>query len=248
MQRYFITDLDGTVNIKDLRIIITSQIVHHIKDVMRMKEFDEVIIVYQESSYKCKITNILKGEVELKIVSKLNESVELPCEVTIAHAVTRREKMETTIENISQLGASFYIPVILKRCNVKINDDFLKKIDRLNKIATEAAELAHRTKQLKVLNLISFKEFLKFSEDFDLCLVAHVDHDNTLYIKEAIKDEARILVLVGPEGGFDETELNALRDANFKFVSLGKRVLRTELAPSYIMSIIDSIRGENHEI
>ena len=123
-----------------------------------------------------------------------------------------------------------------------------KKLIRLNKIAKEAAEQSHRTKVLEVLPTTTFKEFIKNSKDYDLKLVANVDLNNPLYIGDVIKDQTNILVLIGPESGIDDNELKQLKENNFLMVSLGKRVLRTEVAPSYVMSIIDYIRGNNHEI
>lgn len=249
MQRYFLNDSTATIDLYTKIITITGDDAHHMANVMRMKTGDKVYTCYNSLTFISEIIDITNHNVTLKIVEELLEDKELPCEVTIAQGLVRKEKMEEVIDHITELGASFYLPVIMTRSNVKLKDEKLdKKQIRLNKIAKEAAEQAHRTKVLEVKEPVTFKDFIKISSNYDLCLVAHVDESNNLYLGDVITNENKILVLVGPEGGIDEKELVSLKEAGFKFVSLGKRVLRTEVAPSYIMSIIDYKRGNKHEI
>lgn len=243
MQRYF---LDETTNIdvNNKRVTITGDDFHHIKNVMRMKIGDKIYVCYQNHTYLSEIIEISSDEVIAIIHQELIENKELPCNVTIAQGLVRKEKMEEVIDHITELGATFYLPVVMTRSNVKLKEEKLdKKMVRLNKIAKEAAEQSHRTSVLKVLEPTDFKTFIKNSINYDLCLVAHVDGENPLYLGDAIGEYNNILILVGPEGGIDDKEIKILKDAKFKFVSLGKRVLRTEVAPSYIMSIIDCKRG-----
>ena len=248
MQRYFLNELTSTVDINAKMIMMSGDDAHHIINVMRMNVGDSVYVCYHNTTYLAQITQTLNREVRLQIIDELKENKELPCIVTLAQGLVRKEKMEEVIDHITELGASFYLPVIMTRSNVKLKDEKIDKRQiRLNKIAKEAAEQAHRTKVLEVKEPISFKEFIKISKEYDLCLVAHVDETNNLYLGDAITDENKILVLVGPEGGIDDKEIESLKEAGFKFVSLGKRVLRTEVAPSYIMSIIYYKRGNNHE-
>lgn len=248
MQRYFL-DNNSIINFDTNSIIIKGDDAHHITNVMRMRINDLVYCCYEGCTYLSKINNLNAHEVTLDIVEIIHENKELLCNVTIAQGLVRKEKMEEVIDHITEMGAKYYVPVIMKRSNVKVTEDKIdKKLVRLNKIAKEAAEQAHRTNVLQVLEPMNFKKFIDYSKSFDLCLVAHVDDDNPLYIGDAIKDEKNILVLVGPEGGIDSSEIDELKKNSFKQVSLGKRVLRTEVAPSYIMSIIDYLRGNDDEI
>lgn len=248
MQRYFIDD-DQLVDIKNNKIKIEGDDFHHIKNVMRMKHGDNIYVCYQNHTYFTEIIEITSSYVLVNIKEEKLENKELPCEVTIAQGLVRKEKMEEVIDHITELGASYYLPVVMTRSNVKLKEEKLdKKQIRLNKIAKEAAEQSHRTKVLKVLEPVDFKSFIKNSSKYDLCMVAHVDEANNLYLGDVIDNSNKILVLVGPEGGIDEKEVQILKDANFKFVNLGKRVLRTEVAPSYIMSIIDYKRGCHNEV
>lgn len=249
MQRYFINLEESTVDLINNILIIKGDDAHHITNVMRMNIGEKVYACFNNSTYICVIVALSKNEVTLNILEEIEEDKELPCTVTIAHGLVRKEKMEEVIDHITEMGASFYLPVVMKRSNVKVNDEKKeKKLVRYNKIAKEASEQAHRNKMLEVLPVCSFKELIKHSKDYDLCIVAHVDSSNPLYIGDVIKDQNKILVLIGPESGIDEQELKELKNNGFKMVSLGKRVLRTEVAPSYVMSIIDYIRGNNHEV
>lgn len=248
MQRYFITGesyVDSSIKL----IVIKGDDAHHITNVMRMRINDEVYCCNDGITFIARIKELNTKEVILDIIEEIEENKELDCSVTIAQGLVRKEKMEEVIDHITEMGAAKYVPVIMKRSNVKVTEDKIdKKLIRLNKIAKEAAEQAHRTKVLEVNSPITFKEFIKLSKQYDLCLVAHVNESNPLYIGDIIKEEKNILVLVGPEGGIDDTEINELKSNGFKQVHLGKRVLRTEVAPSYIMSVIDYIRGNKHEV
>ena len=110
----------------------------------------------------------------------------------------------------------------------------------MQKIAKEASEQSHRTKILEVKEAVSFKEFLKMSKDYDLCLYAYENSNKEDSFKNLLKNKKykNILILVGPEGGISEKEVKLLNEANFYPVTLGPRILRTQVAPLYIMSAI----------
>ena len=237
MQRYFI----NKENVFGNKVIISDSDYHHITKVMRMRLGDKVIVCDNDSSWICEIDSINDKTVELNIVEELNEKKEIPVSVTIAQGVVRREKMEEVIDKVTQLGASFYLPVNMERCNVKVNDEKLdRKLERMNKIAKEASEQSHRTHKLEVEAPIDFKTFVKNSKNYDLCLVAYENISKDESIKTVLqkKNYNNILVLVGPEGGISEKELKVLLDNNFIPVALGPRILRTEVAPTYVMSAI----------
>lgn len=244
MQRYFIDRKESLVDVVNQRVIIRGEDCHHIITVMRMKIGDQVFVCDEGNTYICEIEywNSNKTEVELTIKDKIEEERELPFDVTIAHGFVRKEKMEEVIDHITELGANRYIPVIMQRSNVKYNEEKVEtKWKRLNKIAKEASEQAHRTKKLEVIEPKTWREFLNISKEYDLCMVAHVDENNMVTIKSCLRNEnyTRILILIGPEGGISEKELEDLQTYHFHKVSLGSRVLRTEVAPSYIMSVLN---------
>ena len=237
MQRYFV----DPNNVYENKVIITDGDYHHITKVMRMKEGNNVLVSDGTNSYKCVISQITDCEVVLEIIETLNEKKELPVKVTIAHGITRREKMEEVIDKITQLGASFYLPINMERCNVKFNDEKLdRKMERMNKIAKEAAEQSHRTSLLIVEKPISFKEMINLKDKYDLCLYAYEITSKDKSLKEVLKENSykNIIILIGPEGGISDKEVDILNKNNFLPVSLGPRILRTEVAPTYAMAAI----------
>ena len=131
----------------------------------------------------------------------------------------------------------------MKRSIVKLDEkDKAKKIDRWQKIAEVAAEQSKRDSILKVNNVINFKNIFEKVQDYDILLVAYEEEkENTLKkILKDYKDESnlKIAVVIGPEGGIDETEINLSKENKFIPITLGKRILRTETAPLVVASNI----------
>lgn len=237
MQRYFV-EKDA---IKLPYIFITGDDCHHIGLVMRMKSGDKVYVSDQEKSYIAVITDIKKDLITLEVIEELHEQKELPYQVTIAQGLIRREKMEEVIDYITELGASCYIPVVMSRSIVKVNQEQMdKKNARYAKIAKEAAEQSHRLKKMEVSNLVTWKNFLSLSKDYDLCLYAYEASSKDDSLKQILKNKkySNILVLVGPEGGISEKEVEDLKKSGFLPISLGPRILRTQVAPLYVMSAL----------
>ncbi len=237
MQRYFVNQ-DA---IQVPYIYITGEDCHHIGMVMRMKPGDKVYVSDQVRSFIARITDIKKEQVVLEICEELHEEKELPYNVTIAQGLVRREKMEEVIDYITELGASSYIPVVMNRSIVKVNlEQMEKKSTRYAKIAKEAAEQSHRLKIMEVKNVVSWKEFLKLSSSYDLCLYAYEASSKDDSFKQILKTRKyqNILVVVGPEGGISEKEVADLKANNFLPITLGPRILRTQVAPLYIMSVL----------
>lgn len=238
MQRYFVNA--NQIDILSQTCIITGGDVHHIKNVMRMHVGDQVYLADNVNSYIAKIKELNQDSVVLNIVETLSVNPELDIEVTIAHGLVCREKREDTVQKITQLGASYYLPVQMKRSVVKIvKEKEEKQTERLQKIAKEASEQSHRIKELVVNSPILFSELLKLKDNYDACLFASTVTDiKNPSFKTILKDNniKKILILVGPEAGIDEQEEKDL--VGWIPITLGPRILRTEVAPLYIMSAI----------
>lgn len=245
MQRYFIE----TKQINNNIITIKGNDVHHIKTVMRMNINEKIIVCDEVDTYLCKIT-FIGNEVEAEIINKINENVELNINITIAHGLVRREKMEEVIRRLVELGCNSYIPVDMRRSVVKHKEI---NIERLNKIVKEASEQSQRTKLMNLSDVISFNDLLKQISNFDLVLFAHTIYKENNFLYELLVNNYdvhkynNILVIVGPEGGFDDGEVEKiLKFTNVRPIGLGKRILRTETAPLYIMSVLGFL-GEKYD-
>ena len=240
MQRYFINNNQINNNI----VTIFGDDVHHIKTVMRMRIGEKVYVCDEIKTYICEIINIT-NTVELSILEEINENSEMELKVTVAHGLVRREKMEEVVRRLVELGCFSYIPVNMTRSVVKHKEI---NIERLNKIIKEASEQSHRQKLMRISEVISFNDLLKNIANYDLVLFAHTLYKDDVNLFDSIKHKCNnVLVIVGPEGGFDDKEVEKLiKYDNLKPISLGKRILRTETAPLYMMSVLGFI-GEQYE-
>lgn len=242
MQRYFVNA--NQIN-KDHITIINGD-VHHIKNVMRMKIGDNIICACDGDAYLCIIESIL-DIVNCKIIEKIKKHSELNGTISIAHGLVRREKTEEVVRRLVELGCSEYIPLIMKRSIVKV-DKMNDKNDRLLKIIKEASEQSQRNVLMKLSPVLKIDDLIKNLNKYDLLLLADANEDNYLLKDIGFNNKYHhILVVIGPEGGFDDKEKELLVQNGFKVVSFGNRVLRTETAPLYVTSVLSYLLGEEDE-
>lgn len=240
MQRYFISKdiIDEKLNIAK---ITDKENVHHIKNVMRMTVGDKIILCTNDNyDYLCIIDNI-SNNVDLKILEKKENHNELAANITIAQGLVRREKKEEVLRRLVELGCYEYIPVEMERSIVKINK-LNENNARISTIIKECSEQSERGKMMNASSAITFKEFIKISKNYDFKLVCFEDsgrsNNKSLHDYQNSLNNKNVLVLVGPEGGISPNELKLLADNGFISIGLGKRILRTETAPLYVMSVL----------
>lgn len=231
----------------DDKISIIGQDVNHIKNVLRLKLEDEIEICNEDKqeTYICRIIEIFNEEILCAIKEKKMIKTETNIDVTIFQGLPKAEKMELIIEKCTELGVKEITPVSLKRCVVKLDEkDKVKKIIRWQKIAETAAKQSGRDAILKVNNVINIDNVCNLIPKYDIVLVAYEDEkDNSLkqeleILKKTNKHELKIGVIIGPEGGLEKDEVDILKQAGAKIVTLGRRILRTETAPIVIASIL----------
>ncbi|HQN74858.1 MAG TPA: RsmE family RNA methyltransferase [Bacillota bacterium] len=233
MQRYFIDENQ----INEQTVIIDNSDVHHIKDVMRFKVTDNIIVnTYEGSVFETEIEKIEKNRVVLRIVKSLvNDYQSLPLDLGVS--LIKKDRFELILEKTTELGVRKIIPLNTDRSIIKIND-FDKKHERFMTIVKEASEQSERS----VLPIISDFTNLKSLEldKYDYKLFCYA-RENSLNIKEeltGLKKNHNILILIGPEGDFSQTEISYLLENGFKSVSLGKTILRSETAAIYAVSLV----------
>ncbi len=237
MQRYFIDELD----IQNKRCLITTSDCHHIKTVMRSKINDTIIVCNKNGiCYKAVIDSFEDG-VACTLSDEL-PSNDLNIKVDIAQAIIRRERFEYMIQKSTELGVNKIIPTKMKNVIVKIDDKKQgKKIERWNILAKEASEQSHRNYLSSVSEINTLKQ-IDFSI-YDKVLVAYEKENNSTNLSKVLSKELKnICVVIGPEGGFTEKEIEYLeQQPNAELVGLGKRILRSETASSYILSVISYV-------
>ena len=233
MQRYF---SDKNLDIFEL----SSDDSYHIIKVMRNNIGDKVEVVIDKCLYICEIIKIS----DLVTVRRLEEvecDSELPCYITIAQSLVKEQKMDLILQKSCELGVSEIIPVNTTRSIVKLDKKETKKVERWNKILKEASEQSKRVVIPKVNWIMDIKDLCNLEYDIKmLCTV----NELSMSLKEVLEKELnnlRILLVIGPEGGFTESEEKILIDNGFISTSFGRRVLRTETAYLYALIIINYI-------
>ncbi|MCG7345088.1 16S rRNA (uracil(1498)-N(3))-methyltransferase [Sporosarcina sp. ACRSL] len=239
MQRYFLeTPFD-----EDGNAFIPGDDGKHIAKVMRMDTGDCIIAVDEGEAFFSEITQIQSDGVTIRKVEGPLPSNEMGVNVTIACGLPKGDKLELIVQKGTELGMSKMIPFEAERSIVKWDTKKGdKKVERLKKIAKEAAEQCHRTIIPDVLAPMSFKQLLNESRNFDICFFAYEEDaksEEPNRIADRLKNvyhKQTVLVVFGPEGGLSRREAEEMRSAEFQSVSLGPRILRTETAPLYFLS------------
>ena len=227
MQRYFAEKKEN-----DKFILLDSDL-HHIKKVMRMNTDDEIIVVYQDKSYLC----FLNNNYEILLKEELTEQNDLLPYVSLIVPVLKEQKLDYILQKSTELGVSKIILYYSERGIVKENDKSLKKIQRWKMILKEASEQSHRN-TIPEIEIMSLDEITKLE---GLNIVCSTIEKSTT-IKNILKTNSkydRINLVIGPEGGLSNKEETKLLDNDFIPVTLGKRILRVETVPLFIMSIVN---------
>ena len=230
MQRYFAKDK------KNNELILYESDLHHIKNVMRYKENDQIEVVFHEIVYICNIISL--DPLKLSIVTEQRESKDLKVNLTIAISLVQEQKFDLILQKLTELGVTKIIPLKTERTIVKLDDKKVeKKINRWKIICKEASEQSKRTNIPKIDNIKTLKQIV--NEKAELKLICSLN-EKTQYIDTYLKDNIKnILFVIGPEGGFSKDEEKILLNNKFEPVSLGSRVLRVETAAMYVTSIIN---------
>ena len=243
MPKFFVT----TDQIKEKTISIQNEDVNHIKNVLRAKINDKIDICDYNTSknYICEIVKIEDKKIECKIIKKVESNVESKIKVSIFQGLPKADKMELVIQKSVELGAFDITPIEMKRCVVKLNEkDKTRKIQRWQKISETAGKQSGRDIIPQINNIINVKKLCEKFGEYDLILVAYENEkENTLKqelkrIKNIKKEEIKIAIIIGPEGGIDNEEIEQFKNHNAKIITLGNRILRTETVALNMLSII----------
>lgn len=216
------------------RFLITGKDFNHIKNVLRMSEGDEFFVSLEGQSHLCKISGFMGDSVVAEIIGENCNNTELPIEIYLFQGLPKADKMELIIQKSVELGVHSIIPCEMNRCVVKLEEKKKKsKIERWQAISESAAKQSKRNAVPKILEVMSFKNALEMAKEFDLILVPYENARGMAATKEAlqkIKKGSKVGIFIGPEGGFEQSEIETAENADALTVSLGERILRTETA------------------
>lgn len=239
MYHFFVDDS----NISQNEIIITGKDVNHIKNVLRLKENDKILISNgQDKDFYCIISKINNDEVVTLIDSVLEESNELPSKIYLFQGLPKNDKMELIIQKAVELGVYEIIPVAMKNCVVKLDaKKEASKIKRWEAISESAAKQSKRCIIPSIHNVLSFKEAVEYASTLDVNIVPYENQkgiEETRRVVGNIKRGQSVGIFIGPEGGFDDKEIEEVLSKSFIPLTLGRRILRTETAGMAMMSIL----------
>ncbi len=213
---------------------INGSDLNHIKNVLRMREGDCFLVSENGKSHLCEIISLSEETAIAKIKVEDYQDTELPVKIYLFQGLPKSDKLELIIQKTVELGVYAIIPTEMNRCVVKIEEKKKKnKLERWQAIAESAAKQSKRNIIPDIIDVMSYKEALKYAEDLDMILVPYESQNGMEDTKNAlseIKTGMRIGIFIGPEGGFDEKEINTALEHNARVISLGKRILRTETA------------------
>lgn len=229
--------------IKETIITITGQDVNHIKNVLRMKVGEQALISNRvDRDYLCEVKELAPDAVIFGILDTLSESTELPARICLFQGLPKGDKMELIIQKAVELGVYRIIPVATKRSIVKLDAKKEEaKVKRWNLIAESAAKQSKRIIIPEVSGVMSFKEAVTSVRDFDLKLLPYECATGMCGSRELVKRAEpgmNIAVFIGPEGGFEQDEVDFAKAAGITDMTLGKRILRTETAGLCILSVL----------
>ena len=226
------------------RIVITGKDVNHIKNVLRMKKGEELAVSngVDGKEYRCGIEDFTEDEVVCTLRFVKEDDLELPSKVYLFQGLPKADKMELIIQKAVELGVYQVIPVSCKRAVVKLDEKKEKsKIARWQGIAEAAAKQSKRGIIPEIKNIMSMKEAIVYSENCQVRIIPYElaeGMEKTKEIINALKPGQDVAIFIGPEGGFEESEVQAAMDKGIVPVTLGKRILRTETAGMTVLSWI----------
>ncbi|MBR3891716.1 MAG: 16S rRNA (uracil(1498)-N(3))-methyltransferase [Bacilli bacterium] len=239
MQEYF------AINKINEKFILSEQDNFHIERVLRMKNGDHIIVTYESKKYDCIID--FKNGLNVTYFCELEVSNELECEVTLIYGLPKKDKFEMVVQKSCELGVTSIVPFLAKR-SIPVLDDknTNKKLERWNMIAKEACEQSKRNELVKVVQPVKLKDLLNYKSELNLIAYEDLNCVGSSHLYSLLGNNPKsITIVVGPEGGFDKGEVDFLSENGFISVSLGKRILRSETAPLYMLSVIGFMNERN---
>lgn len=240
MHRFYVTPHQVHDNI----ISITGPDVNHIKNVLRMKQGEEIVICNgQGKDCYCIINKLSEAEICAEIQSEQDTGTELKAKITLFQGLPKKDKMELIIQKSVELGVYEIVPVMTKRAVVKLEDKKKeeKKLERWQAIAEGAAKQSGRGIIPIIKPVQTYKEAIQNAKNMGTGIVPYENAKGMQYTKEVMNTLGQydsIGVFIGPEGGFEDSEIEYAITNGILPITLGRRILRTETAGLAVLSMM----------
>jgi 16S rRNA (uracil1498-N3)-methyltransferase len=238
VSRYFVNE----ENIRGNNIYITGSDVTHMSRVLRLKTGDKINIVDNNGIlYECEILEINDSKIKTLITDIINDSNEPSIDITLYQGLPKGDKFEFVIQKAVELGVKEIVPLITSRVVVKLDEkSSVSKLDRWQKISNEASKQCNRTYIPSIIKPVKIEKIKELLLKHDLIILAYEAEKNKT-LRALIKNynnPKNVGIIIGPEGGFSQNEVDNLVSNNANCVSLGKRILRTETAGLSVISVL----------
>jgi 16S rRNA (uracil1498-N3)-methyltransferase len=223
-------------NFSESNVILDLEETRHLRDVLRLKITDEVRVFNGEGKeFHCKIIEISKKSSNLTILEEVTPiSPESNLELILAVALLKGDKLDLVVQKAVELGVAKFVPISTIRSDAKA-----VRLDRLQRIAMEATKQCGRARLMQISELIEFRKFVQVA-DGEKVLFAERSGGKLANLKSGKK----ITAFIGPEGGWEESEIEFVQANDFKIVTLGGRILRAETAAISITSLLQHNFGD----
>lgn len=239
MHRFFVSPQQ----IEEHHIHITGNDVNHIKNVLRMRVEEQILVSDGENhEYTCYIESLEAEEILAHIMYVQEAGLELASKIFLFQGLPKSDKMELIIQKAVELGVYEVVPVATSRAVVKLDEKKArKKVERWQQIAESAAKQSKRMRIPQVHGVCSYREALEYAQQCDVKLIPYElakGMGETKRIIGDIRPGQSVAIFIGPEGGFSEEEIEKAIEQDTIPITLGRRILRTETAGLAILSIL----------
>ena len=218
---------------------------NHAANVLRVRPGEQVLLsVGEDWNYLCTVREVDRAgqRILLSVLEENRDVRELPVKISLYQGLPKSDKMELIIQKAVELGAARVVPVETARCVVKLDRKKAEaKRARWQAISESAAKQSGRSVIPEIAMPMKYAAALKEAADCDIRLIPYENAEGmerTRKILESVQPGQKIAVFIGPEGGFEETEIRQAEEAGFEAVTLGKRILRTETAGFVVLSLL----------
>jgi 16S rRNA (uracil1498-N3)-methyltransferase len=244
--RYFFIDPSSAAR---PLVSIKGSEAHHIKNVLRMKPGDSLKLFDGTGfEYEAVLVSVSAKNVAVEIQRKIEATAQPGVHIIVAQAFLKEKKMDDLVRKLCELGASRWIPFFSQRSIARPDRKRLAgRSQRWMRIATEAAKQCRRIDALQIGDALSFEEILDFSNSCDLKVVFWENESSPLSrdrLSEAANPFKKILIMLGPEGGFSEQEIKLVQESGFISAGLGPRILRAETATIAAVALVQYLFGD----
>lgn len=224
------------------KVTITGTDANHLCRVLRLREGDKITVCdMQKNIYDGILTFVSPDTAEATLSDPRPSPAEPPYKITLYQGMPKGDKLDTIVQKAVELGAAEIVPVMCERAVSRPDEKSMdKKVTRLNRIAAEAAKQCGRGIVPEVKDALSYKQMLEELCKAELHFICY-EGDTVRPIREIVEEAgtfASVAFYIGPEGGISAGEIELANERNIPLAGLGKRILRTETAPLFVLSAL----------